>query len=421
MNIPFVRSLEMSIAWRYEKFDNFDQYLHNSNSFDNPNPDEDFGGTPRVSLRYQPIADVTLRASWGQSFLSPNTFQLFQPAAQNFPAVFDPFINPDSGAANGTYQPAGGVFQSGNLFLQPEKTDAYSAGVVWTPKFLPGFTMTADWYQVYTKDLILGAADFAQVLLTLNAQSGGALFTTDGCNNGQPGVLRDPATTLVICENVGPVNAAKRLVQGIDVTAVYEIPTERFGKFTLSGGYNHFFTWKAEPVAGPGQTVNFLGNYIATLPLSPGAIPWNKAFLRGEWEWRNFDFVATGNYVGDYRDDSNLTAPIANVAFVGVRTVPSYMTLDMQLSYEFVKPAAEPAPTVKDAKDSKNVMQTAAETASIWQRMLWGTKLTVGVNDAFDRQPPTVGANLFSPNDNYDTSTYSIRNRYYYLSLSKKF
>ena len=45
-------------------------------------------------------------------------------------------------------------------------------------------------------------------------------------------------------------------------------------------------------------------------------------------------------------------------------------------------------PTAKDSKDSKNVMQPAAETSSIWQRMLWGTTLTVGVNNAFDRQPP---------------------------------
>ena len=40
----------------------------------------------------------------------------------------------------------------------PEKTDAYSAGLVYTPKWLPGFTLTADWYQIYTKDVILPAA-----------------------------------------------------------------------------------------------------------------------------------------------------------------------------------------------------------------------------------------------------------------------
>ena len=80
----------------------------------------------------------------------------------------------------------------------------------------------------------------------------------------------------------------------MDLTAVYELPTERWGKFTFSGGCNHFFTWKAQP--GAGQAFNsFLGNYNnGTLPLAPGAIPWNKGFLRGEWEWRHFDFVDDG-------------------------------------------------------------------------------------------------------------------------------
>jgi iron complex outermembrane receptor protein len=78
----------------------------------------------------------------------------------------------------------------------------------------------------------------------------------------------------------------------------------------------------------------------------------------------------------------------------------------------------EPAPYVKDAKESKNAVRTTTETSSIWQRFLWGTRLTVGVNNAFDRNPPTV---LAAFNDNYDTSLYSIRNRYYYVALTKKF
>ena len=144
-------------------------------------------------------------------------------------------------------------------------------------------------------------------------------------------------------------NAGKRFVEGLDLTAVYELPTERWGKFTFSGGYNHFFSWKAQP--GTGQPFNsFLGNYNnGTLPLAPGAIPWNKGFLRGEWEWRHFDFVATGNYVGDFRDDPAFDT----IARTERRNVPSYITLDMQLSYEWVKPPSEPAPYVKESKDSE--------------------------------------------------------------------
>jgi hypothetical protein len=210
----------------------------------------------------------------------------------------------------------------------------------------------------------------------------------------------------------------------MDLTAVYEIPTERWGKFTFSGGWNHFFTWKSSPFQGA-SFISFLGNYNnSTAPLAPGAIPWNKGFLRGEWEWHHFDFVATGNYVGDFRDDPAFAGHNKNTDFYrlygagAVRNVPSYITLDMQLSYEWVKPPTEPAPYVKESKDSKSAPVTEAATASIWQRMLWGTRVTVGVNDVFDRYPPSV---LGAFNDNYDTSLYTIRNRYWYVSLTKKF
>jgi hypothetical protein len=304
--------------------------------------------------------------------------------------------------------------------------------------------MTVDWYQVFTTDLILSPANFAQVLLSSGVLDpdgyGNGSGTIDGPGGPADGVTYDPDTGSLEAVDADFGNAGKRLVQGLDVTAVYEIPTERFGKFTFSGGWNHFFTWKAQADPAAGYH-NFLGDYSAAFPLAPGAIPFNKAFLRGEWEWRGFDFVNTVNYIGDYEDDPNFigtfqdpqdpnsvfqeqdprgTDPIntANPSFLLHRRVTSYITLDMQLSYDFVKPADEPAPYVKESKDSKNVMQTEAATASIWQRMLWGTRLTVGVNNVFDRYPPSV---LGAFNDNYDTSLYSIRNRYYYVSLTKKF
>jgi iron complex outermembrane receptor protein len=401
-------------------------------SFDNVNQDEDFGGTPRISLRYQPIADLTLRAGFGQSFLSPTPSSLFDPVSQNFPVVFDP-------RSQVTLQPPEGVWQGGNTALQPEKTDTYTAGLVYTPKWLPGFTMTVDWYQVFTTDLILSPANFAQVLLSSGVIDpdgyGNGSGTIDGPGGPADGVTYDEDTGSLVAVDADFGNAGKRLVQGLDVTAVYEIPTERFGKFTFSGGWNHFFTWKAQADPAAGYH-NFLGDYSAAFPLAPGAIPFNKAFLRGEWEWIGFDFVNTVNYIGDYEDDPNFigtfdgvvfqdtdprgTDPVntANPSFVLHRRVTSYITLDMQLSYEWVKPPDEPAPYVKESKDSKSTPVTEAATASIWQRMLWGTRLTVGVNNVFDRQPPSV---IGAFNDNYDTSLYSIRNRYYYVSLTKKF
>ena len=142
MNVPFVRSLDLDIAWRREEFT--DHNLRWSSvprqtqaSFVNENPDENFGGSPRVSLRYQPIADLTFRASWGQSFRSPSPAELFQPVART-----SQLCSTRSSAQLSSRRTASGKVATPNLV--PETTDAYSAGVVWTPKFFPGFTMTLD-------------------------------------------------------------------------------------------------------------------------------------------------------------------------------------------------------------------------------------------------------------------------------------
>jgi outer membrane receptor protein involved in Fe transport len=448
MNVPFAKSLEISFAYRYEEFEHTD--LFNKGAFGTSMFDN--GGDPRVSIRYQPITDVTLRASYGTSFLSPSSFQVFNPPAQNFPQLFDIF-------ANTTLQPPGGVFQEGTLDLQPETTDSYSAGVVYTPTWLPGFTMTVDWYQVYTKNLIVDAAETAQLLLTRNSLSllplfaanpaidfndpsiadvdldgpGLGIFASDfsgvlggpglGVTRGPNGVVQeiDSATT----------NAGKRFVQGLDITAAYQLPTTAFGTFTISTGYNYFFTWKAEAVPGAG-THSFLGDYNnGTIPLAPGALPYHKGFLRGEWAWRGFDFVATGNYISSFNDDSAFVLlpqarPIygtgSDPQYPFYRRVTDYITLDMQLSYEFRKPEVEAVADTKGfSKDGKSAAMSqvaGADNSSIWQRMLWGTTLRVGVNNAFDRRPPSV---LGAFNDNYDTSLYSIRNRYWYVGINKKF
>jgi outer membrane receptor protein involved in Fe transport len=222
------------------------------------------------------------------------------------------------------------------------------------------------------------------------------------------------------------------------VTAVYQLPTTNLGQFTFTLGWNHFFTWKAEPIAGKG-THDFLGDYNSgTLPIAPGAIPFNKGFVRFEWQYNlgpgNLDFVAQGNYIGDFEDDPHfildnfIEGPIGgdfvNPEFRLHRRITSYMTLDLQVSYEFARSAVQPAIPgyAKEGKDARsapgNLVAGIGETGSLWRRILGGTKVTAGVVNAFDRNPPTV---LGAFNDNYDTSLYSIRNRFWYVALSKKF
>src|SRR4029450_1106030 len=177
------------------------------------------------------------------------------------------------------------------------------------------FTVTADWYQIYTTNVIVQADDFSQVLLTQGVVDpdgfGNGSGTLQGPGGTGLGITRDQFGGLEAIDSVTN-NAGIRFVQGLDVAMNYELPTTNFGKFIFTIGYNHFFTWKISP--GPGLPFNdFLGNYNnGTLPLAPGAIPFNKGFVRLEWEYKLgpgiLDFVAQGNYIGDFLDDPGFIA-----------------------------------------------------------------------------------------------------------------
>ncbi len=133
MGIPFVRSLEAAVAYRYEKFNNKDQFGNAATTGIPPKRTSSFNnnGDVRVSLRYAPIQDITLRASFGESFLSPTPFQLFAPIADNFPQLFDPAHQPN-------LQPSKASCRAGTSTLRPETTESYTAGIVITPRIPSG-------------------------------------------------------------------------------------------------------------------------------------------------------------------------------------------------------------------------------------------------------------------------------------------
>jgi outer membrane receptor protein involved in Fe transport len=182
-----------------------------------------------------------------------------------------------------------------------------------------------------------------------------------------------------------------------------------YGKFTFLGAYNHITRLNVQLVAGRGWT-NFLGRFQnAASPFSPGSIPWNKAYSQMQWDYHGFSWVNTFNYVGDYHDfgadvtgSSLVIGPRgppdpANIAYTRNRRVKAWITFDTQLSYIFNMPGS--------SKD--------------WRHWLDRTSIRIGINNIFDEPPPFVAG--APTGDNYDTSLATLRGRYYYVGLDKKF
>lgn len=396
MKVPLLSSLDLSLALRSEQYEYADQLL--GGSFDPGSITPAFrpgsirfrsGLLPRFTLRHIANDQITLRGSYGEGYRPPTPDDLFAPHVLRTVSLPSP-IFPGN--------PAIDSLQGGNPRLRGEESKTWTAGLCLTPRFAKGLTLTTDYYQIQTRNVIVPSADLAPVLL-LGSPSSNL-------------VVRDPDTGLPIFLFAQNANTGKRLVTGLTSILNYQLPYDLFGQFTFSLGANYLFAWKAEPHPGVGS-YSFLGNYNnGTQPLAPGAIPRLKGYFRTEWAWKGFQWTGTLNYVGNFKDDPS---------FVGVlgpnpRDVGEYVTFDMQLSYEFKRPRQPYRETV-DGKGVRTAV-VAEDSSTFAQRLLWGTKLRVGVVNLFDRSPPTV---LGAFNDSYDTSLYSIRNRYVYVGLNKRF
>jgi outer membrane receptor protein involved in Fe transport len=74
---------------------------------------------------------------------------------------------------------------------------------------------------------------------------------------------------------------------------------------------------------------------------------------------------------------------------------------------------------MKDGKE-KNVLpvSTAEYNPCGWRSWLNGTTLSLGMQNVFDTDPPFVAG---SPANNYDQSLATIKGRFWYVQLKKRF
>ena len=100
---------------------------------------------PKVSVRWEPldpkwIGALTLRGSYTEAFHAPTVQELSPAGIQSFPSIIDPFSNFTEKQVEERLP--------GNPFLKPETAYEYSYGVIYSPKWLKGLTLSADWWHI---------------------------------------------------------------------------------------------------------------------------------------------------------------------------------------------------------------------------------------------------------------------------------
>lgn len=176
---------------------------------------------------------LSLRASYGTSFVAPSLFRLYSVSAGTG-AVNDcpPSLNP---VCTGIPNIRVSSQTRGNPDLKPQTSTAWNVGGTLRP--LPGLTASIDWFRF----------DFENLISTENA-SQLVLDDPTGALTGR--VIRD-VTGQPISVILQYFNAARVVASGIDFDLGYEHETENLGQFgiNVAGTYLPTYRWTLTPGA----------------------------------------------------------------------------------------------------------------------------------------------------------------------------
>jgi iron complex outermembrane recepter protein len=401
MNVPGVYNLEVTLAGRYDHYKGVSEDAK----------------VPKVELRYQPIKDLTLRATYSNSFIAPNLFQTNGPVASGFSSGI---------TLNGVTQDQAQVESGSNPNLVPSTAESYTAGIVYSPSFVPGLTITADYFRTLQQQIVstLGGE---LILTSVNNLGPASPYASLVAFNNFPGLTGSRPVTAPgqLFQNLVSVfyidnlrNLGAQHAEGFDLSAHYTLDLKTFGQLELGVNAIVFTEYEAK-ILPSDQYYNLLGLDQSE---SLGGLPDYKLTFLTEYRWQGFSASLIANYIPKMYN-ANGQDPVGS-DFHTFQKIGDYLEFDGRLSYTFVRnemPGA-PAPEPKDSKSMRDGKNTApapvpGSTMSIFDRMLNGTTLAVGCNNIFDRVPPFVE----QANGNTDLSLYDPYGRFLYFEISKKF
>ena len=215
--------------------------------------------TWKVGATWAPIEDIRFRVTRSRDIRAPNLNELFQAGTANSDSVRNPNFDANIPANGPQFFPYSGL-TTGNPALQPEKADSWNIGGVITPRFLPGFSASVDYFRIDLEDAI----DTISAQEVVNRCDEGVQAFCDAITTDP---TRSTPTTPYLLIRTQPFNYVSRLVRGIDFDAAYRLPVGENSAITLKGTATRYIENLANTgIAGttPVNTVGANGGQAST-------------------------------------------------------------------------------------------------------------------------------------------------------------
>jgi iron complex outermembrane recepter protein len=289
VSLPVLKNLEAQLAIRTDKYSGIKRST-----------------TPKVGVKYVPVKELALRATYAQGFAAP-TFQATTDTVNNyFTQVLDPkyCINGDEAECS---WPIAGT-SGGNKSLKPETSDTFTLGLVFEPT--PAFSATLDYYSIDRKDEV-SQLDITYLLENPQLYPG---FVVRGQNDR------------IVSVNTPYVNIARTKTTGLDLELRGKVASD-VGTFRLGTSANYVITWETEAIPGSG-----LENYNGT---------WNqprwRATAYAEWERGPWVARLSHSHVGGFAYIGTPQQTCPRAQFVGGCEVAAWGTNDVFVAYKGFK------------------------------------------------------------------------------------
>lgn len=192
-NAPFLKSLDLNAAVRYTDY-------------------QRSGGvtTWKVGASWEPVDGLRVRATRSRDIRAPNSSELFSTTSTQ-----STLRNPFSGVSRSYV-----VISAPSPALAPERADTTTIGAVFKPSFLPGFSASADYYNIRVNGAI-ASFPAQQILDNCYAETQAG---APGTFCGMTSLTGTGAATEINSVTVQLLNIGSLRTNGVDFEASYRFP-----------------------------------------------------------------------------------------------------------------------------------------------------------------------------------------------------
>ena len=335
--------------------------------------DYDFGPTTdtyKIAASWQVVDDFRARASFQRAVRAPNVTDLFRPETPSLFAMDqEPCERSDltsnlsdrgftfeqcarTGVTRALWDQGGPIsnpasqyndIEGGSPDIQPEEADTYTLGLVFTPSFVDGLTLSVDYYNIEIEGAIQGVQ--AETTLVQCLTTGDPTFC-DAVNRDPLGTiwLGNPQT-LDNSVDARSTNIGFLATEGVDVEVTYNFDIGDMGTINIA---------------------NIAGYVIG-------------------YEQEEYPGAESIDCEGVYGGGCQLPTPELKNRFQATWATPWNVTAN--LTWRHIKGTEQVAVSPEDRNDIEDM--NYFDIAANWDVTDWA-QLRLGVNNVFDERPPFV-------------------------------